>query len=118
MNGKDLVKQKGRCPLGISDHDDMIYATLSAIIPWDQPEIITLSNFNKFNERNFQSDIAHMPFQVCKVLDDPSDIYYTWNLLFTKLCNEHGPVKQIKVRSNSLPWITKEIMQNNHESKI
>ena len=30
-NRKDLVKQKGTCPLGISDHD-MIYATLSASI--------------------------------------------------------------------------------------
>ena len=111
---KDVVKQKGTCPLGISDRD-MIYATLSASILQDQPKIITCSNFNKFNERNFQSDFAHTPFQV---LDDPSDVYYTWNLLFTKLCNEHAPVKQIKVRSNSLPWIAKEIMQNNHESKI
>ena len=31
-NRKDLVKQKGTCPLGISDHD-MIYATSSASIP-------------------------------------------------------------------------------------
>ena len=38
-NRKDLVKQKGSCPLGISDHD-MIYATLSASIPRDPPKII------------------------------------------------------------------------------
>ena len=107
-NRKDLVKQKGTCPLGISDHD-MIYATLSASIPRDQPKIITIRNFNKFNERNFQSDIARAPFQVCEVFDDPTDVYYAWNLLFTELCNEHAPLKQIKIRSNSLPWITKEI---------
>ena len=107
-NRKDLVKQKGTCPLGISDHD-MIYANLSASIPRDQPKIITIRNFNKFNERNFQSDIARAPFQVCEVFDDPTDVYYAWNLLFIELCNEHAPLKQIKVRSNSLPWITKEI---------
>ena len=73
-NRKDLVKQKGACPLGISDHD-MIYATLSASIPRDQPKMITIRNFNKFNEGNFQSDIAHMPFQVCEVFDDPTDVY-------------------------------------------
>ena len=56
--------------------------------------MITIRNFNKFNERNFQSD---------------TDVYYAWNLLFTELCNEHAPLKQIKVRSNNLPWITKEI---------
>ena len=38
-NSKDLVKQKGTCPLGISDHD-MIYATLSTSIPGDPPKII------------------------------------------------------------------------------
>ena len=107
-NRKDLVKQEGTCPLGISDHD-MIDAALSASIPRDPPKIITIRNFNKFSERNFQSDIARAPFQVCEVFDDPTDVYYAWNLLFTELCNEHAPLKQIKVRSNSLPWITKEI---------
>ena len=92
-NRKDLVKQKDTRSLGNSDLD-MICATLSASIPRDQPKIITIRNFNKFNERNFQSD---------------TDVYYAWNLLFTELCNEHAPLKQIKVCSNSLPWITKEI---------
>ena len=78
-------------------------------IPRDSPKKITIRNFNKFSERNFQSDIALAPFQVCEVFDDPTDVYYAWNLLFTELCNEHAPLKQIKVRSNSLPWITKEI---------
>ena len=106
---KDLVKQKGSCPLCISDHG-MIYATLSAGIPRDPPKIIIIRNFNKFSEKNFQIDFARVPFQVCEDFDDPTDVYYSWNLLFTELCNEHAPFKQIKVRSNSLPWrITKEI---------
>ena len=101
-NRKDLVKQNGTCPLGISDHD-MIYAALSASIPRDPPnKIIAIRNFIKFSKRYFQSDIARAPFQVCEVFDDPTDVYYSWNLLFTQLCNEHAPLKQIKVLSNSL----------------
>ena len=115
-NRKDLVKQKSTCPLGISDHD-MIYANLSASIPRDQPKIITIRNFNKFNERNFQSDIARAPFQVCEVFGDPTDVHYEWNLLFTELCNEHTPLKQIKVRSKQ-PALDNKGNQNNHESKI
>ena len=87
----------------------MIYAALSASLPRDPPKIITIRNFNEFSERYFQSDIARAPFQVCEVFDDPTDVYYTWNLLFTELCKEHAPLKQIKVPSNSLSWITKEI---------
>ena len=74
-NRKDLVKQKGSCPLGISDHD-MIYATLSAGIPRDPPKTITIGKFSKFNERNVQSDIPRAPFQDCEVFDDPTDDYY------------------------------------------
>ena len=105
---KDLVKQEGTCPLGISDHD-MIDAALSASIPRDPPKIITIRNFNKFSERNFQNDIARAPFQVCEVFNDPNDVYYARNLLFTELCKELAPLKQIKIPTNSLPWITKEI---------
>lgn len=31
------------------------------------------------------------------------------DLLFTEICNKHAPLKQTKVRSDSLPWITKDI---------
>ena len=70
MNRKDLVKQKGTCPLGISDHD-MIYATLSASIPRDQPKIIIIRNFNKFNERNFQVTLPVCLFKSAKFLMIP-----------------------------------------------
>ena len=100
---KDLVKQKGICPLGISDHD-MIYATLSMSVPSGPPKIITIRNFNKFDEWKFQSEIARTLFHVCEVFDDPSDVYHAWNLLLTEICNEHAPLQQIKVCSNSLPW--------------
>ena len=72
---KDLVKQKDIFPLGISDHD-MIYATLSMSVPRDPPKIITIRNFNKFDERKFQSEIACTPFHLCEVFDDPSDVYH------------------------------------------
>ena len=61
--------------------------------------MITIRNFIKFSERNFQSDITRAPFQPCEVFDEPADvyyaIYYAWNLLFTELCNEHAPLKKI-----------------------
>ena len=87
---KDLVKQKGTCPLGISDHD-MIYVSLATGVPRDPPKIITIRNYNKSDEREFQTDIARAPFQVCEVFEDPSDAYHKWNLLFKELCEKHAP---------------------------
>ena len=65
----------------------------------------------------FKVTLPVRPFK-SEVFDDPTDVYYSWNLLFTELCNEDAPFKQIKVRSNSLPWITKEIRTTmNHRYK-
>lgn len=94
----------------------MIYAILSPSIPRDPPTIITIRNLNKFSERNFQSDIARAPFQVCEDFDDPTDVYYAWNLLFTELCNEHAPFKQLKVRSNSLPKEIRMFMNQRYKA--
>ena len=105
---KDLVKEKGTCPLGISD-PDMIYATLATSVPRDPPKIITIRNYRKFDEREFQTDIDRAPFQVFEVFEDPADAYNAWNVLFTEICDKHASFKQIKIRIDSLPWITKEI---------
>ena len=105
---KDLVKLRGTCPLGISDHD-MIYATLLVSAPRAPPKIIKARNFKKFDETKFRRDIENTPFHVCNTFEDPSDVYHAWNLLFTNICNEQAPFRETKVRSHTLPWITKDI---------
>lgn len=111
---KDPVKQKGTCPLGISDHD-MIYATLATSVPRDLLKIITIRNYNKFDEREFQTDIDRAPFQVCEVFENPSDAYHSWNLLFTEICDKHAPFKQIKIRQLALD---NKGDHNDHEPKV
>ena len=81
---KDLVKEKGTCPLGSSD-PDMIYATLATSVPTDPPKIITIRNYRKFDEREFQTDIDRAPFQVFEVFEDPADAYHAWKVLFTEI---------------------------------
>lgn len=93
---KDLVKQKGTCPLVISD-PDRIYAILATSVPRDPPKIITIRNYRKFDEREFQTDIDRAPFQVFEVYEDPADAYHTWNVLFTEICDKHASFKQIKM---------------------
>ena len=102
-NRKDLVKQKGTCPLGVSDHD-MIYAALSATVPRDPPKIITMRDFNKFSERNFQSDIARAPFQVCEVFDDPAYPHsHGYERVMAEFYPRGQPIFQQLCRNNRLP---------------
>ena len=45
------------------------------------------------------------PWSVCKVFDDPDDCYWAWTHIFGQICNKHAPLREIKVRRQSLPWV-------------
>ena len=78
-------------------------------VPRDPPKIITIRNYRKFDEREFQTDINRAPFQVFEVFEDPADAYHAWNLVFTEICDKHASLKEIKISIDGLPWVTKEI---------
>ena len=49
------------------------------------------------------------PFYIASVFDDMDDILWAWNQLFRGVCDSHAPLKEIKVRSVSSPWINNTI---------
>ena len=48
------------------------------------------------------------PFYIASVIDDMDDILWAWNQ-FMCVCDSHAPLKEIKVRSVSSPWINNTI---------
>ena len=48
---------------------------------------------------------------VCSAFDDPVDCYWAWSNIFKNngICNRHAPYKEVKIRSQSLSWITPQI---------
>ena len=49
------------------------------------------------------------PFYIASVFDDMDDILWAWNQLFRGVSDSHAPLKEIKVRSVSSPWINNTI---------
>ena len=49
------------------------------------------------------------PLYIASVFDDMDDILLAWNQLFRGVCDSHAPLKEIKVRSVSSPWINNTI---------
>ena len=43
------------------------------------------------------------------IFDDADDRLWVWQKLFTDICNEHAPWKEVKIRNRSAPWITNDI---------
>ena len=107
-NKPELVRTTGVLPLGITDHS-LVYATLRLKRKRPPPTVITVRNFKQFNTENFKADMEQTPFYIASVFDDMDDILWAWNQLFRGVCDSHAPLKEIKVRSVSSPWINNTI---------
>ena len=105
---KDVVTSSAAVPLGLSDHN-LIYATLRLKNKRPPPTIIKTRDYKKLDEMVFHRDISTAPFDVGSVFDDPDDRLRAWQTLFLDICNDHVPYKEVKIRSQSAPWITNEI---------
>lgn len=105
---KDLISISGAFPLGISDHD-LIYATIRLKNKRPPPKYIRTRDYRKLDPEKFRGDIESAPFHVASVFDDADDILWAWQKLFTNICDDHAPWKEVKIRSSSAPWITSDI---------
>ncbi len=46
------------------------------------------------NEEVFKQDLEAVPFQICKICDDPEDSYWTLDYLYSKEVDEHACNKE------------------------
>ena len=103
-----MVKETKCLELGISDHM-LVYASLTIKVKRPPPKIINARTYSKFNTNNFRKDIEEAPWSVCSIFDDPDDVYWAWSHIFNNISERHAPHRRVKVRQNSLPWITPQI---------
>ena len=73
------------------------------------PKFITTRNYKRLDEERFRNDIETAPFHVASVFDDEDDVLWAWQHLFNIICDQHAPLKQVKIRSISAPWISNAI---------
>ena len=105
---KDLIRGAGSFPLGISDHN-LVYASVRLASKRPPLKIVQIRNYKNLNEESFKRDIECTPFHVATIFDDPDDSLWMWSKLFLQIAEVHAPLKKVKVRSHSLPWISNDI---------
>ena len=72
-------------------------------------KIIKARTYKNFESAEFTKDIAEAPWSICTVFNDPDDCYWAWSHIFNDICQRHAPYHEIKIRRQSLPWITPQI---------
>ena len=53
-------------------------------------------------------DLYVAPFHIIDIFDDVDDMLYAFEQLYTKILNEHAPLKQAVIRRNQVPYMTEE----------
>ena len=83
---KDLIKNAGSYPLGISDHN-LVYTVARLVCKRPPPQFLQIRNYNKLNEKSFKRDMENAPFHVATIFDDPDDSLWLWNKTFLQIAN-------------------------------
>ena len=80
--------------------------------PKRSPQTIFTRQLNVFDEIAFISELKKIPFDQIKLLNqtnDPNEMWFLRKTIFLDVLNKHAPVTEIKIKGNSLPYITSDI---------
>ena len=56
-----------------------------------------------------QHEFATAPWNICDIFDDIDDSVWVWETLYNYIIDHHIPIRKVKIRSNSLPWMSSSL---------
>ena len=105
-----LVVNSGVIETCISDHFP-VYVSLKLKTDKSPPNYITTRSYNKYDPDLFAIDLASNRDRLVSIfrMDNVDEKLTIFNEIFLNTLDKHAPVKTIKVRGKSCPFITSEI---------
>ena len=109
----------GVCHISINDHS-MVFAYRKLSINGSSRghNVISYRNFRKFNKENFRNDITSQNWDQIYNSTDPNEMWSQWKCLFLPIANKHAPLRTMRVRARSSPWITSTLKRCMHDRDI
>ena len=94
-NASALTKSSGVLEPGLSDHR-LVYADLNSKLPLPKSEMVVKQSMKQFNQEAFLEDLSKVPFSTAYVFDDPDDVYWCWEKLYSQILDDHAPIISFK----------------------
>ena len=104
----NTIKCMKTLELGISDQL-LVYVSVKNKIKRPPLKVVTARSYKRFDHEAFRNDVENAPWAVISVFDDPDDSCWAWSYLFNEICDRHASYRQVKIKQQSLPWITPQI---------
>ena len=90
--------------------------SINGVTPGDNT--LTYRKFCKFNRANFRNDIASQNWDEINNFSNPNDMWSKWKCMFLSIVDKHAPLRRMRVRARSSPWITSELKKRMHNRNI
>ena len=107
-NMKENISESGVIHLGMSDHS-LVYAVRKFVNSKHKPTVREVRDYKRFNAEFFLWDLAKLPWHVINQYSNPNECWRVWKSFFNDTLNMHAPIRRMRVKGNSVPWITPEI---------
>ena len=107
-NKEENISKSGVIHLGLSDHS-MIFAIRKHCIPKSRENVKYIRNFKNFNANDFLTDLSQTPWENIAQYDNPNVCWRVWYSLYLQVLDRHAPLRRMRTRGNSLPWISSNI---------
>ena len=111
VNNTHSIVSHGVQEFGASDHSVTFVVKKAGEQSKAHVEIRDIRSFKHYNKNHFRRDIAIVPWSVIESFDDINDAVVSWNNLFVDVANQHAPLKRIRTKHASKPWITSDLKE-------
>ena len=110
-NVDDLLVEYGQTPAPAFSCHDLIYAVFDLRIPPKSKQEITFRDFHNINVEKLYEDIDGVTWDHILQTNNVEDKVNGFNLILNDLMDKHAPMKTVKVKHNSTPWMTRDILK-------
>ncbi len=105
-----LVENHGVALSHISDHY-LVYATLKLKMSKPLPSYKCVRSYKNYKPDSFLADLQRIPWYDISIMDDVNVMLDHFNERFLHVLETHAPVKTVRIKHRSCPFISTEIRE-------
>ncbi|CAB3995079.1 Hypothetical predicted protein [Paramuricea clavata] len=105
-----LVENHGVALSHISDHD-LIYASFKLKMSKLPPSYKCVRSYKNYKPDSFLADLQRIPWYDISIMDDANEMLDHFNERFLHVMETHAPVKTVRIKHRSCPFISTEIQE-------
>lgn len=109
----ESFKRVGCEEVSISNHE-MIYGELNQRVDGKAPKVRLVRCLSNCDQHELIKDMAMAPWSVLDAMDDVNDHWECWKKLFNDVIEACVPLRRVRVRDSSLPWIDQKLRKLIH----